>query len=98
MPYKYHLVKFIKIFEEHTVKIMVVDENKEMRKMIAELLTSEKNEIIELEDGDDAVEQYGKIKPDWVLMDINMKTVNGLEAAKRIKENFPDAHIAIVSK
>lgn len=98
MPYKYHLVKFIKIFEEHTVKIMVVDENKEMRKMIAELLTSEKNEIIELEDGDDAVEQYGKIKPDWVLMDINMKTVNGLEAAKRIKDNFPDAHIAIVSK
>ncbi len=80
------------------MKIMVVDDNKDMRKMIADLIHAGSNEIYELEDGDEAVAMFGKIRPDWVLMDIKMKRMNGLEAAKRIKERYHDARIVIVSK
>ncbi len=75
-----------------------MDDSKEMRNIIVSLLDARNLEVFELEDGDEAVIQYGAIKPDWVLMDIKMKRMNGLEAAKKIKENYPDAHIAVVTK
>lgn len=36
--------------------------------------------------------------PDWVLMDIQMKELDGLSAAKLLKSQFPQARIVIVSK
>ncbi len=80
------------------MKILIVDDSKEMRNMIAEMLKSNLNQIFESEDGDEAVEQYEKIKPDWVLMDIKMKRMNGLEATIKIKQKYPDARIAIVTR
>jgi len=79
------------------MKILIVDDNPKMRKVIAAMLNAGNNEIFELEDGGDAIEQYGIINPDWVLMDMKMKRMNGLEASKIIKKNYPDAHIAIVT-
>jgi len=79
------------------MKILLVDDNANMRSTIASFLHSDDNEIIELEDGEKAVEQYENIKPDWVLMDIKMGKLNGLDATKMIKQKFPDAHIAIVT-
>ena len=79
------------------MKILIVDDNQKMRKIIAAMLNAGNNEIFELEDAGDAIEQYGIINPDWVLMDIRMKRMNGLEASKIIKKHYPDAHIAIVT-
>ena len=79
------------------MKIFIVDDNKEMQAMIASILQVDGIEIFELQDGEEAIEQYGIHHPDWVLMDIKMKRVNGLEASKIIKSKYPDARIAIVT-
>ena len=79
------------------MKILVVDDCARMRKIIATFLGSEDNEIFELRDGQEAVELYGKIKPDWVLLDIKMNRLNGFEAASKIKAEYPDAHIIFVT-
>lgn len=80
------------------MKILVVDDVQEMRRIIIEMINEADNKFFEAEDGEEAVHIYSSLMPDWVLMDINMKHMNGFEAAIRIKKNYPNAHIAIVSE
>jgi len=79
------------------VKILVVDDNTNMRKTIKSFVAFGDNQLFEAADGKEAIEIYSKILPDWVLMDIKMKNLNGFEATRQIKLSFPDAHIAIVT-
>jgi CheY-like chemotaxis protein len=79
------------------VKILVVDDLREMRKIIIEMLHEPGKEFFEAEDGKDAVKIYSSLLPDWVLMDVQMKHMNGFEASRQIKKDHPDAHIVIVS-
>ena len=51
----------------------------------------------ECEDGSDALDCYEKTSPDWVLMNWEMKRVNGLEATRRIVEKYPQAKILMVT-
>ncbi len=80
------------------MKIMIVDDNAEIRKVIAGIVASDDNEVVELEDGEEAVEQYGTIKPDRILTDIKMKCMGGFEAVERIKRDYPNARIVIVTR
>ncbi|MCK4268851.1 MAG: response regulator, partial [Methanogenium sp.] len=51
--------------------------------------------IGEAENGEDAVEQYKKLKPDLVTMDIVMPKMNGIEALKAIKAFDPSAKVVM---
>ena len=79
------------------MKLMIVEDNEEMRMLMRSLLEDLAETITECADGSEAVEAYGKFKPDWVLMDIKMKVVDGIVATGRIKALYPDARIAIVT-
>ena len=80
------------------MKVLIVDDSSQMRGMMRQFLPSNAGEICECEDGIDALEYYEKFLPDWVLMDWEMKQMNGLEATKQIIGKFPEAKIVFVTQ
>jgi len=81
----------------HTINLLIVDDSERMRRMIKRLIKSVLAEVWECSDGSQALEAYTAHRPDWVLMDIEMKDVDGIAATRQIRAAFPDARIVIVS-
>jgi two-component system chemotaxis response regulator CheY len=80
------------------VKVLIVDDSKDIRRMIKHFIKKQVDEFVECEDGAEAVEFYRRHSPDVVLMDIKMRTVDGLEATRQMKAEYPQARIVIVSQ
>lgn len=80
------------------MKILIVDDNCDMREMMKFYLRGYKAEFRECCDGCDALEAYREFLPDWVLMDWEMKKTDGLAATKEIVSRFPDARIVFVTQ
>lgn len=79
-------------------KILLVDDAAFMRMMVKNTLTQAGyTEIVEAEDGAQAVELFNAENPDLVFMDITMPNMDGLEALKAIKGAHPDANIVMCS-
>jgi two-component system, chemotaxis family, chemotaxis protein CheY len=79
-------------------KILVVDDAAFMRMMIKDILTKGGYQIIgEAANGIEAVEQYRKLKPDLVTMDITMPEMEGIEALRLIKQMDPKARVIMCS-
>ena len=79
------------------IKIMVVDDSTLMREVIKEMLSVIPCSIIEYSNGRDAVDGYESALPDWVLMDVMMKPMNGIAALSAIKKNHPEARVIMVT-
>ena len=79
------------------MKVLIVDDNKQIRELVREYLPSTVVEIYECSDGSEAFELYQKHLPDWVLMDIQMKDVDGITATRQIISAYPKAHVMIVT-
>ncbi len=80
--------------------ILLIEDNLKTRAAIKRILEqnlTEVTEIIESDDGKKAVSLYKKHKPEWVLMDINIKSQDGLTAASEILTLNKDAKIVIVT-
>jgi two-component system chemotaxis response regulator CheY len=78
--------------------IMICDDAAFMRMMIKDILTKNGYNVVgEAENGAVAVEKYGELKPDLVLMDITMPEMDGIQALKKIKENDPGATVIMCS-
>ena len=71
--------------------ILIVDDAAFMRMMIKDILTKNGYNVAgEAENGAKAVEKYNELKPDLVLMDINMPVMDGYDALRLIRERAPD--------
>jgi CheY-like chemotaxis protein len=79
------------------MKLLIVEDNPKMRRLIKSVVSDLADEVSECEDGEDALENYSKFHPDWVLMDIKMPNVDGLAATQNIINSFPNANICIVT-
>lgn len=82
------------------MKIMIVDDHDAMRRVlrnIVSLLKPSPDEIIECESGEEAVGKYIIHHPDCVLMDIEMKGINGFETIEKIYTQNPEANVVIVT-
>ena len=79
------------------MKVLIVDDNEKIRELVRDYLPTSVDEIYECADGSEAFALYRKHLPDWVLMDINMKDVDGITATRQITAAYPQARIMIVT-
>ena len=70
-----------------------------LREGIAAVLASEEDMILvaEASNGREAIEQFRTHHPDVTLMDVQMPEVNGIDAIVKIREEFPDARIIVLT-
>ena len=70
-----------------------------LREGIAAVLASEQDMLLvaEASNGREAIEQFRTHRPDVTLMDVQMPEVNGIDAIVKIREEFPDARIIVLT-
>lgn len=83
-----------------SVRILVVDDFEPWRRRICFMLQTrpELRVVAEVGDGLEAVQKAHELKPDLILLDIGLPTLNGLEAADRIRQVAPDARIIFLTQ
>lgn len=79
------------------MKLLVVEDNQEMRRLLRRLLAGLAAVIFECPDGREAPDAYSRTRLDWVLMDIEMPVVDGITATELIRAPDPEAKIIIVT-
>ena len=81
------------------MRVLIVDDHEIMRQGLKALLESHEDiEVVgEATNGQEAVEETARLRPDVVLMDITMPGMNGLEATQVIKKADPGAKILILT-
>jgi CheY-like chemotaxis protein len=78
-------------------RILVVDDDEDLRRVAARMLTAAGHEVAEVADGSQAIDAYRAHPSDLVLSDIYMPGVDGVEAIIRLREEFPDIRIVAIS-
>jgi len=80
------------------VRILIADDHSLFRDGLRSLLMAEGHEVIgEAKNGREAVALTREIKPDLVLMDLQMPEVDGLEATRLISAEMPDVKVVILT-
>ena len=81
------------------ISIILADDHAMVREGTREILERypDLNVVGEAEDGEQAVQLTSKLQPDVVLMDIGMPRVNGIEATRRIKAQFPKVAVLVLT-
>lgn len=85
---------------ESDILVLIVDDHNVVRKGLKSLLSAGKygiQVIGEASNGDEAIKQAEKLKPDVILMDLVMPGKSGLEAIKEIKKIQHDARILVLT-
>jgi CheY-like chemotaxis protein len=82
-----------------TIKILIAEDNAINMMLIKTILKSlfPKAQLFESINGAEAVSKYIELKPDLILMDIQMPKLNGIEATERIRALSPNLKIPIIA-
>jgi DNA-binding NarL/FixJ family response regulator len=82
------------------VRVLVVEDFLPFRQFICSTLAkrSDLQVICEVSDGLEAVQKAEELKPDLILLDVGLPTINGIEAARRILKHTPESKIIFLSQ
>src|SRR5581483_8661661 len=81
------------------IRVLTVDDHELVRKGIAAILSAEPGfELVaEANTGEQAVCLFREHRPDVTLMDLRLPDESGVEATRKIRSEFPDAHIIVLT-
>jgi PAS domain S-box-containing protein len=82
------------------LRILIADDHELVRRGLRSLLDTHAQWQIcgEAVDGQDAIEKARLLKPDVMILDINMPNVNGLEAVPLLKQHLPKSEVLLISQ
>jgi DNA-binding NarL/FixJ family response regulator len=84
--------------EADAPRVALIDDHDLLRRGIKTMLEKEGVEVVaEADDGTKAIDIVGDNLPDVVLIDVMMPSLDGIEATKRIKEEFPNVAVVVLS-
>lgn len=85
---------------EMKLRILIAEDHQTVREGIKLLVNAQPDmEIVgEAGDGDEAIREADRLKPDVVLMDISMPTMNGLAATRKLRSRMPDLKILTLTR
>ena len=83
-----------------TVRFLVVDDYEPFRRLVRSILGRKPAlQIVgEACDGQEAVRKAEELKPDFILLDIGLPTLNGIEAARQIRKLSPESKIIFLTQ
>ncbi|HYB40263.1 MAG TPA: response regulator [Candidatus Methylomirabilis sp.] len=82
---------------EPRARIMLIDDERQFREMLAEYLAGKGFEVSEAESGEEALARIPAVAPDLVLLDLMMSGIGGLETLRRIKLIRPEMRVVMVT-
>lgn len=78
-------------------KIMIVEDNDLNLKLFRDLLSAHGYEIAETKEGTEALELARQVRPDLILMDIQLPEISGLDVTRHIKADPSISHIPVIA-
>ena len=84
---------------ERLVRVLIADDTSTIRLLLRRTFeASGRFDVVgEAEDGVQAVERAGELRPDIILLDLSMPVLDGIEAIPLIRERAPEARIVVLS-
>ncbi len=82
-----------------TIRVLLVDDQALFREGLETLLSVHKDiQVVgQAVNGQDAVEQALKLRPDVILMDMQMPVLNGIGATQRLKQSLPECRVIVLT-
>jgi two-component system cell cycle response regulator DivK len=77
--------------------IMHVEDNEYNRKIVRDLLSKDDYELVEARDGEAALDELTRRRPDLILMDVQLPKLSGLEVTRRIRSDPALARIPVIA-
>jgi len=77
-------------------KVLVVEDDKFLRKIIKRKLSAEGYEVLEAVDGEEGIRMAKGKKPDLILLDLVLPEITGFEVLAKLKEKGPVSEIPVI--
>jgi len=87
------------MIDQNRIRVLIADDHALIREGIAMIVScqSDMELVSEASGGREAIEKYRQHRPDVMLMDLRMPDLNGVDAVRAIRAEFPDARILILT-
>jgi DNA-binding NarL/FixJ family response regulator len=79
------------------MRILIVEDNPKMRELL-KIFLSDVADVCECTDGDEVLGAYTDWQPTWVVMDVQMQRVGGINATRQLKNAFPESRVVMLSE
>ncbi len=77
--------------------VMIVDDSVEMRQLLREMIAPFSAEIVECSDGQECLDRFEAMRPEWTIMDVRMPRLDGLSTTRDIVQRWPGSKIILLT-